>query len=85
MRTRTLKAVRATVVAGLVTGALAAGPVASAPQEPGPGGCTTADRKLIEELVRTEAVFHKATPGSPAQFRSLEAAYELREKLFSDG
>ena len=84
MRTRTLKAVRATVVAGVVAGALAAAPVAFARQEPPPGGCTAADQ-LIEELVRTEAVFHKATAGSPAQFRAREAAYDLREKLFSGG
>ena len=85
MHTRTVKAVRATVVAGLVAGALVAGPVASARQEPPSGGCTAADRKLIEELVRTEAVFQKATAGSPAQFRAREAAYDLREKLFSGG
>lgn len=84
MRTKTVQILRATVVAGLVAGSLAAGPMASARQETAPGGCTAADRKLIGELVRTEAVFQKATPGSPAQFRARESADDLWARLFPE-
>ena len=74
-----------TLVAAAVTGSLATGPAASAPQDSAPGGYKAADRDLTEQLVRTEAVFHKATPGSPAQFRAREEADKLWGKLSSTG
>ena len=36
---------------------------------------------LVDELLRTEAVFRDANPGSPAQFRARESADELRYRL----
>ena len=84
MHTRTRWVLRATLVAAAVTGSLATGPVASARQD-SPGCCTTADRNRIEELVRTEAICHNATPGSAAQFRAREEAYKLWATLFPTG
>ncbi len=37
---------------------------------------------LIEQLMRTEAIFQNGTPGSAAQFRTRKEAYKLWEKLF---
>lgn len=36
---------------------------------------------LVEELLWTEAVFRRADPGSPAQFRARESADGLRDRL----
>ena len=36
---------------------------------------------LVEELLRTEAIFRRADPGSPAQFRARESADELRYRV----
>lgn len=85
MRTNTRRVLQATLVAAAVTGSLASGTFAFARQDPTPGGCTAADRKLVEQLVRTEAVFHNGTPGSAAQFRAREEAYKLWETLFPTG
>ncbi len=82
MRTKLKLAVRSTLVAALVAGSLAARPLASAGQDSTAGGCTATDHELIEQLMRTESVFSNGTPGSAAQFRARESAYELWEKLF---
>ena len=41
----------------------------------------TAAVSLVEQLLRTEAVFRVADPGSPAQFRARESADDLRYRL----
>lgn len=85
MRTNTRRVLQATLMAAAVTGSLASGTVASARQNSTPGGCTAADRTLIEQLVATQAIFHNGTPGSPSQFRAREEADKLWEKLFPTG
>ncbi len=89
MQTVMMRIVRATVLPVAVLGSLTAGPAASAQEDTGRAGaavsCGPAASTLLEELLWTDEVFDRATPGSPAQFRARESADALRTKISGTG